>query len=171
MQLSRLPSSTTCKDSKCSTSCNMIRRPCVAARARLESRHTVICVSSLNSQQLRARRGSRHVCCAKVRKVDQEELEVAIQNRDKPLVIDFYATWCGPCVLLAKELEQVADELGDKVEILKVDTDEQPEISSQLQIQGLPTMVFVSMDKDKPALRTEGLLAANVIKEIIDNEL
>ena len=37
-----------------------------------------------------------------------EELEVAIQNRDRPLVIDFYATWCGPCLLLAKELEQVS---------------------------------------------------------------
>ena len=37
-----------------------------------------------------------------------EELEVAIQTRDRPLVIDFYATWCGPCLLLAKELEQVS---------------------------------------------------------------
>ena len=41
-------------------------------------------------------------------KVTAEELEVAIQNRDRPLVIDFYATWCGPCLLLAKELEQVS---------------------------------------------------------------
>ena len=42
-----------------------------------------------------------------VQKVTAEELEVAIQTRDRPLVIDFYATWCGPCLLLAKELEQV----------------------------------------------------------------
>ena len=42
-----------------------------------------------------------------VQKVTAEELEVAIQTRDRPLIIDFYATWCGPCLLLAKELEQV----------------------------------------------------------------
>jgi thioredoxin-like negative regulator of GroEL len=42
-----------------------------------------------------------------VQKVTAEELEVAIQSRDRPLVIDFYATWCGPCLLLANELEQV----------------------------------------------------------------
>ena len=102
-----------------------------------------------------------------VQKVTAEELEVAIQTRDRPLVIDFYATWCGPCLLLAKELEQVRalphvlggnevtvnwswlsymlaliwwvlsqvyDELGDDIRIVKIDTDENPDLSSQLQV-------------------------------------
>lgn len=103
--------------------------------------------------------------------MNAEELEVAIQERDKPLIIDFYATWCGPCLLLAQELEKVNEELEDKVRIIKVDTDENPELSSQLQIAGLPTMVFVAVDKAKPALRTEGLLPAQTIKEIVLNEL
>ncbi|EIE23730.1 thioredoxin-like protein [Coccomyxa subellipsoidea C-169] len=107
----------------------------------------------------------------KVDKLTAEELEVVLQERTKPLIIDFYATWCGPCLLLAKELEQVAEELGDTVRIVKIDTDEHPEVSSQLQIQGLPTMVFVGTDPNKPALRTEGLLPAHVIKEIVQNEL
>lgn len=107
-----------------------------------------------------------------VRKLTGEELEAAIQGRDRPLVIDFYATWCGPCLLMAKELEAVARELGpDKVTVVKVDTDENPELSSQLQIQGLPTLVFVGMDPNKPALRTEGLLPAATVKDIILNEL
>ena len=62
---------------------------------------------------------------------------------------------------------QVAEELGDKVRIVKVDTDKEPQLSSQLQIQGLPTIVFVGLDKDKPALRTEGLLPSETILQII----
>ena len=51
---------------------------------------------------------NRSVMSWQVEQVTAEELEVAIQNRDRPLVIDFFATWCGPCLLLAKELEQVS---------------------------------------------------------------
>lgn len=102
--------------------------------------------------------------------------QVAIQERDRPLVIDFFATWCGPCVLLASELEkvrglseqlpfgntngaslllsgglfcfltfgssrfpQVAETLGDKVRIVKVDTDAEPTLASQLQVSSRPS--------------------------------
>ncbi|PSC73042.1 RNA methylase CR004 [Micractinium conductrix] len=103
--------------------------------------------------------------------VDAEALEAEILNRDRPLIIDFYATWCGPCVLLAKELEQVAEKMGEAVRILKIDTDDNPDISTQLQIHGLPTLIFVGMDASKPALRTEGLLPAQVIQEIVERDL
>lgn len=96
---------------------------------------------------------------------------MAIAERECPIIIDFFATWCGPCVLLAAELEKVAEELGDTVRIVKVDTDQEQALASQLQIQGLPTVVFVGMDNSKPALRTEGLLGAEVIKNIIEQEL
>lgn len=71
---------------------------------------------------------------------------------------------------MAQELEKVAEEMGDSVRIVKVDTDEEPDLSTQLQIQGLPTLVYVGVG-DKPALRTEGLLPAATIKEIITEEL
>lgn len=73
--------------------------------------------------------------------------------------------------MLASELEKVKEELGDSVRIVKVDTDKEEELSSQLQIQGLPTLVFVGTDKTKPALRTEGMLPAEMVKNIIANEL
>lgn len=103
--------------------------------------------------------------------VDGAQLEAEIMGRDRPIIVDFYATWCGPCLLLAKELEQVADQLGDSVKILKIDCDKNEEISSALQIMGLPTMIFVGMDPTKPALRTEGLLPAETIIEIVQKEL
>ncbi len=99
------------------------------------------------------------------------QLSSPSQDRSTPLIIDFFATWCGPCVLLASELEKVKEELGDSVRIVKVDTDKEEELSSQLQIQGLPTLVFVGTDKTKPALRTEGMLPAEMVKNIIANEL
>ena len=55
-----------------------------------------------------------------VEQVTAEELEVAIQNRDRPLVIDFFATWCGPCLLLAKELEQVSSLMPAYSHILRL---------------------------------------------------
>jgi len=87
------------------------------------------------------------------------------------MIIDFFATWCGPCVLLAKELEQVAEEMGEKIKIIKIDCDENEAISGALQIQGLPTLIFVGMDPQKPALRTEGLLPAQAIIDIVQKEL
>lgn len=112
------------------------------------------------------------VCFAgQVTKVNSEELQQALDARSKPMVLDFYANWCGPCLLLAKELEKVAEHFGEGVQILKIDTDENPDLSSQLRIEGLPTMVFVSPDQSKPAIRTEGLLPADTIIKIITDEL
>lgn len=65
----------------------------------------------------------------------------------------------------------MAEELGDKVVIYKLNTDDNQDLATQLQIHALPTLVFIGMDAAKPALRTEGLLPAASIKEIILNEL
>ncbi|DBB04354.1 hypothetical protein WJX77_004401 [Trebouxia sp. C0004] len=151
---------------------------CRASCTRLSARRLASSRIARGSQLSRAvcrgakgRSSALQVVSGAVQQVSQEQLEKELADRQVPLIIDFYATWCGPCVLLAKELEEVAAELGDKVKVLKIDTDQNPELSSQLQIQGLPTMVFVGMDPSKPALRTEGLLAAKAIKDIVENEL
>lgn len=100
-----------------------------------------------------------------------EELEVFIANREKAILVDFFATWCGPCLLLAQELEKVAEEMGDQVDILKLDVDENPDLASALQIAGLPTMIFIGTDDKKPALRSEGLMTAETIKSILKKDL
>lgn len=106
-------------------------------------------------------------CAGKVQKLTGEELEAAIGDRNTPMIVDFFATWCGPCVMLAKELEQVAEQLGDAVKIVKVDVDENSQLASALRIEGLPTIIFIPKDNEKPALRTEGLLPAQQIIEIV----
>ncbi|CAI5954239.1 unnamed protein product [Closterium sp. NIES-65] len=109
------------------------------------------------------------VQCNLVRKVNGKELDALLSgDRPLPMVIDFYATWCGPCILLAQELEQLAVEYHGEVLFLKVDTDEEYELANQLEIRGLPTVVFVSKDKSKLAVRTEGLLPIASIKQLIE---
>ena len=118
-------------------------------------------------QQHKRRNGSVVVNAGLVEKMNAEQLEVAMADRSTPIVIDFYATWCGPCVLMSAELEK----LGEAVRCIKVDTDEETELATQLGIEGLPTIVFVSKDASSPALRTEGMIPAETVVSIIENQL
>ena len=62
---------------------------------------------------------------------------------NKPAVIDFYATWCGPCRMIAPILKDLAKEYGDSIVIYKIDTDKEKELSMAMGIQSLPTIVFI----------------------------
>ncbi len=59
-----------------------------------------------------------------------------------PILVDFYATWCGPCQMMAPILEDVNKQMGDKLRIVKIDTDKYPHLASQYGIQALPTLVL-----------------------------
>ena len=67
----------------------------------------------------------------------------SIINDTKPVLIDFHALWCGPCKVQSPILKEVASELGDRVRVIKIDVDQNQELASRYQIQGVPTlMVF-----------------------------
>jgi thioredoxin len=89
--------------------------------------------------------------------------EDVIANSDLLVLVDFYATWCGPCQMMSKILEQVNSELQGQLKIIKIDTDRYPQIASQQQIQALPTLMLF---KDGKAVdRLEGVLPA---EQLID---
>lgn len=92
-------------------------------------------------------------------------------ERNVPLIIDFYATWCGPCILMAQELEMLAVEYENNALIVKVNTDNEFEFARDMQVRGLPTLYFVSPDPNKEAIRTEGLIPIQMMRNIIDNEM
>lgn len=85
--------------------------------------------------------------------------EDAIANSELPVLVDFYATWCGPCQMMAKILEQVNSELQGQLKIMKIDTDRYPQIASQHQVRALPTLVLFKGGRSVD--RLEGVLPAD----------
>jgi thioredoxin 1 len=89
----------------------------------------------------------------------------AIIKSEKPVLIDFFATWCGPCKMLSPILREVKDSLGDRVSIIKIDVDKNQQISSQYQVRGVPTMIL--FQNGKQLWRQSGVLTKEEIIKII----
>jgi thioredoxin len=82
-----------------------------------------------------------------------------LDSSDVPILVDFYATWCGPCQMMAPILEQVGANLRDRLQVVKIDTDKYPNLATKYQIEALPTLVLFK--NGKPAERIEGVLQAS----------
>jgi thioredoxin 1 len=84
---------------------------------------------------------------------------------DKPVLVDFFATWCGPCKMMSPILHEVKTAVGDKITILKIDVDKNPEVSSQFQVQSVPTLILFK--QGKVMWRQSGVVQARELKEIV----
>ena len=89
----------------------------------------------------------------------------SIIKSDKPVLIDFFATWCGPCKMLSPILKEVKDTLGDRISILKIDVDKNQQIAAQYQVRGVPTMIL--FQNSKQLWRQSGVLNKEDIIKII----
>ncbi|MEF9924588.1 MAG: thioredoxin [Muribaculaceae bacterium] len=88
---------------------------------------------------------------------------------NKPAIIDFYASWCGPCKTLSPILEELAAEYGDKIIIYKVDTEAEQDLSAAFGIRSIPTLLFIPL-KGEPQM-AQGAMPKAQLKEAIDNVL
>jgi thioredoxin 1 len=83
---------------------------------------------------------------------------------ETPVLIDFYADWCAPCKMMPPVLKQVKETFGDKIKIIKIDTDKNPQLSQQLQIRSIPTLML--FEKGEKKWQTSGVMSAN---QLINN--
>ncbi len=82
-----------------------------------------------------------------------------------PVLVDFYADWCGPCNILAPILEQVKDELGEAIKIIKIDVDKNQPIANKFNVRGVPTMLLFK--NGKHVWRQSGVMQKNEIVEVV----
>lgn len=88
---------------------------------------------------------------------------------DKPAIVDFYATWCGPCRRTAPILDDLADEYGDDIYVYKVDVDKEPELARVFGIQSIPTFLFIPR-QGNPQI-AQGALPKETFKKAIEEFL
>ncbi len=77
----------------------------------------------------------------------QSNFQQEVLNSDKPVLIDFWAPWCGPCRMVSPVVDEIAEEESGKIKVGKVNVDEQPELASQFGVMSIPTLVVVKDGK------------------------
>lgn len=88
---------------------------------------------------------------------------------DQPVLVDFFATWCGPCKMMQPILEDTSKQLGGKIKIVKVDVDRNQLAASKFQVRGVPTLIL--FQKGKILWRQSGVVPAHQLKQVIENNI
>ena len=101
--------------------------------------------------------------------VTDSSFQSDVLESDKPVLVDFWADWCGPCKMIAPALEELSDELGDKVTIAKMDIRENPDVPGKMGVQSIPYLVLFK--NGEPAANMRGAAPKGQLKQWLEGEL
>jgi thioredoxin 1 len=102
-------------------------------------------------------------------KVDDASWDKEVLQAQELVMVDFWAVWCGPCQMVAPIVDELAGEYAGKLKVMKLNTDENPEIAGRYQVMSIPTIVFFK--NGQPAEKLIGARPKRQFKEVIDNLL
>ena len=98
--------------------------------------------------------------------VSQTSFDEDVLNADRPVLVDYWAEWCGPCKMIAPVLEEIANEYGDRLKVCKVAVDANPDLPGKFGIRGIPTLIVF---KGGSAVETKvGALSKTQLAEFVD---
>lgn len=102
-------------------------------------------------------------------KVTDDTFQSDVLNSETPVLVDFWAEWCGPCRQIGPALEEISDELGDKVTIAKINIDENPDAPARFGVRGIPTMILFK--NGQPAATKVGAAPKSQLKGWLEASL
>ncbi len=101
-----------------------------------------------------------------VQTTNRDTFEQDVISSDRPVLVDFYADWCGPCGVIGPIVEELATEYDGQIEVRKVNVDDNPELTRRFGIRGIPTLILF---KDgEPAETVVGVVTKSALAEVID---
>jgi len=98
--------------------------------------------------------------------INDNEFKKEVIESNIPVLVDFWAPWCGPCRMIAPTIEEISNEYEGKIKVVKINTDENPQTASEYQISAIPTLLFFK--SGKVVKEIVGVVPKEEIKKIID---
>jgi len=104
---------------------------------------------------------------AKAPHITDQNFKEIVENTEKGILLDFYASWCGPCKVLSPIIDELSGEFGDRAIIAKVDSDKNPKLSNFFKVKSIPTLIFI---KDQKLIEViNGLVPKPNLEEMIED--